>query len=47
MTSQAIEQIHRQAANANWEIDPPYFRLNTPGGDDNAAMVIGKLLIGR
>jgi hypothetical protein len=42
--SQAIAQIHRQAADANWDIDPIYLSLDTPGGDVSAAMTIGRLL---
>lgn len=41
---QAIEQIHRQATNTGGKIDPPYFKLDTPGGDVVAAMTIGRLL---
>jgi hypothetical protein len=42
--SQTIEQLHRKAESGKWDIDPPYVRLNTPGGDITAAMEMGRLL---
>jgi hypothetical protein len=42
--SQAIQEIHRQAAAAKWDVDPPYLKLDTPGGDVTVAMTIGRLL---
>lgn len=39
-----VDQTRREAQRHNLEFDPPYLKLDSPGGDVTAAMAIGRLL---